>query len=114
MKSPVRTAFLPLLLLLVPVPRAAEEYPLPPESVAQPGVPRGDLLTFEFTGSKIFPGTTREVPVYVPRQYDPAKPACVYVSQDGVEASTRRWSSTISSPKRKCPCSSACSSNRAW
>src|SRR6185295_196737 len=32
---------------------------------------------------KIFPGTTRAVTVYVPKQYDPEKPACVYIGQDG-------------------------------
>ena len=34
---------------------------------------------------KIFPGTTRQVTVYVPRSYDPATPACVFVDQDGVQ-----------------------------
>lgn len=85
MKSPVCIAFLPLLVLLAPALRSTDEYPPPPESVVQPGVPRGDLLIFEFTGSRIFPGTTHEVTVYVPRQYDPATPACVYVNQDGVQ-----------------------------
>ena len=47
-------------------------------------VPKGDLSTHEFAGSKIFPGTKRTYTLYVPKQYDPAKPACVYVSQDGV------------------------------
>jgi gluconolactonase len=47
--------------------------------------PKGEMLTFTFQDSKIFPGTTRNVSVYVPQQYDPAKPACVYVNQDGVQ-----------------------------
>ena len=64
---------------------AADEYPPHPDSVVQPGVPQGELLKFTFTGLKIFPGTTRSVTVYVPKQYDPAKPACVYVNQDGVQ-----------------------------
>jgi sugar lactone lactonase YvrE/enterochelin esterase-like enzyme len=67
--------------------RAADlnRYPLGPDSMPQPGVPRGELITFGFSGSRIFPGTTREVTVYVPRQYDPAKPACVHVNQDGLQ-----------------------------
>jgi gluconolactonase len=65
--------------------RAADEYPPNPDSVVQPGVPRGDLISFEFAGSKVFPGTSRDVTIYVPRQYDPARPACVYVNQDGVQ-----------------------------
>lgn len=64
---------------------AADDYPIGPDSKVQPGVPQGELIKFEFTGSKIFPGTSREVTIYVPRQYDPAKPACVYVNQDGVQ-----------------------------
>ena len=47
-------------------------------------VPKGDLSTHSFDGSKIYPGTKRVYTLYVPKQYDPAKPACVYVSQDGV------------------------------
>ncbi len=65
--------------------RAAEEFPLGPDSLVQPGVPQGELIKFEFFGSKIFPGTVREVTVYVPRQYEAAKPACLYVNQDGVQ-----------------------------
>lgn len=69
-----------------PLARAAEDqYPPHPDSQVQPGVPKGELIKFEFAGSKYFPGTTREVTVYVPRQYDGAKPACVYVNQDGVQ-----------------------------
>jgi gluconolactonase len=48
-------------------------------------IPKGELIKFPFAESKIFPGTTRDVSVYVPKQYDPAKPACVYVNQDGVQ-----------------------------
>jgi sugar lactone lactonase YvrE/enterochelin esterase-like enzyme len=64
---------------------AADDYPPHPDALKQPGVPAGELIKFEFASAKIFPGTTREVTVYVPKQYDPAKPACVYVNQDGVQ-----------------------------
>ncbi|HKB36081.1 MAG TPA: SMP-30/gluconolactonase/LRE family protein, partial [Gemmataceae bacterium] len=40
---------------------------------------------YTFAQSKIFPGTTRDYWVYVPKQYDPARPACVYVNQDGIQ-----------------------------
>ncbi|NCY01329.1 MAG: hypothetical protein EBX36_00030 [Planctomycetia bacterium] len=49
------------------------------------GIPQGEVLTFTFAASKIFPGTSREVSVYVPRQYDGTTPACVHVNQDGVQ-----------------------------
>jgi enterochelin esterase-like enzyme len=52
---------------------------------AQGDVPKGEVTKYTFNKSKIFPGTTRDYWVYVPRQYDPAKPACVYVNQDGVQ-----------------------------
>jgi sugar lactone lactonase YvrE/enterochelin esterase-like enzyme len=47
-------------------------------------VPKGEVTKHTFNQSKIFPGTTRDFWVYVPKQYDPAKPACVYVGQDGI------------------------------
>jgi gluconolactonase len=56
-------------------------------SAAQPpsdGPPRGEVQKYSFDHSRIFPGTIRDYWVYVPKQYDPAKPACVYVGQDGI------------------------------
>jgi sugar lactone lactonase YvrE/enterochelin esterase-like enzyme len=47
-------------------------------------VPRGEVTKYTFDKSKVFPGTVRDYWVYVPKQYDPAKPACVYVGQDGI------------------------------
>src|SRR5687767_11610619 len=46
--------------------------------------PKGEVTKYSFDRSRIFPGTVRDYWVYVPKQYDPAKPACVYVGQDGV------------------------------
>ncbi|MFN7927007.1 MAG: SMP-30/gluconolactonase/LRE family protein [Blastocatellia bacterium] len=62
-----------------------ENYPPHPDSQVQPGVPKGEVLKFTFENSKIFPGTWREYWVYVPAQYKPDTPACVYVNQDGVQ-----------------------------
>jgi gluconolactonase len=47
--------------------------------------PQGEVMKHTFNQSKIFPGTTRDYWVYVPKQYDPAKPACVFVGQDGIQ-----------------------------
>jgi gluconolactonase len=77
--------FVLLIALAVSAAAAVDEYPAHPDSVVQPGVPTGELIKFEFANSKIFPGTTREVTVYVPKQYDATKPSCVYVNQDGVQ-----------------------------
>lgn len=63
----------------------AESYPVDPASEEQSGVPKGEVLKFTFDQSKIFPGTWREYWVYVPAQYKPETPACVYVNQDGIQ-----------------------------
>ncbi len=62
-----------------------ETYPTDPASVEKAGVPKGEIIKFTFENSKIFPGTTREVSIYIPAQYDGQKPACVYVNQDGIQ-----------------------------
>lgn len=62
-----------------------EVYPLDSASVEQAGVPKGEILKFTFADSRIFPGTTREISIYIPAQYKADKPACVYVNQDGVQ-----------------------------
>ena len=43
--------------------------------------PNGEVKKFVFDHSKVFPGTVRDYWIYVPRQYDPARPACLYVNQ---------------------------------
>jgi enterochelin esterase family protein len=53
-----------------------------PDSQRQAGVPRGEVTHFRHS-SAIFPDTYRDYWVYVPQQYDPAKPAAVMVFQDG-------------------------------
>lgn len=56
---------------------------IPPAAAAS--LPAGELLRYEYAGSRIFPGTRRSVVVYVPRQYRTDQAACVYVNQDGVQ-----------------------------
>ena len=62
---------------------AADDYKLGADSQSQPGVPAGVVEKFTFKTSKIYPGTERDYWVYVPKQYDPAKPAALMVFQDG-------------------------------
>lgn len=64
---------------------SVENYPVDSASVEHAGVPKGEMLKFTFDTSKIFPGTTRTCWVYVPAQYKPSSPACVYVNQDGIQ-----------------------------
>jgi enterochelin esterase-like enzyme len=62
---------------------AAEEYKLGPDSQPHEGVPRGEVTKHSFTNSAVYPGTVRDYWIYVPKQYDPARPACLMVFQDG-------------------------------
>ena len=64
--------------------RLEDQYVLGPDSLPQPGVPKGKVFEFAFNRSKIFPGTTRKIAVYVPAEYTADKPACVYVGLDGL------------------------------
>jgi gluconolactonase len=43
----------------------------------------GTIKETKFTTSKVFPGTVRDVTVFIPAQYDGSKPACVYMKTDG-------------------------------
>src|SRR6185437_5316468 len=67
--------------------RAADDYKPGPDSKPQDGVPKGEVTKYVFDHSKIFPGTTRDYWIYVPKQYDAAQPACVMVFQDGIQYS---------------------------
>jgi enterochelin esterase-like enzyme len=70
-------------LLAAPGARAADDYKLGPDSMRQPGVPRGRIEGPLVWKSQIFRDTVRQYWVYVPAQYDAAKPAAVMVFQDG-------------------------------
>jgi len=60
------------------------QYKFGPDSQPQDGVPRGDVIKMPaFTNSAIFPDTVRDWWIYVPKQYDASKPACLMVFQDG-------------------------------
>jgi gluconolactonase len=70
-------SFASLLLLAWIVPSLAQD--------RSADVPKGEVTKHLFDRSKVFPGTVRDYWVYVPQQYDPAKPACVFVCQDGIQ-----------------------------
>lgn len=54
-----------------------------PPAIKPDDILPGMTKQFTFSQSKIFPGTMREVTVFIPAQYDGVKPACVYVKTDG-------------------------------
>lgn len=82
-----KSLFVLLLLLQVKVfaQQQEEKYAIDSASIEQAGVPKGEVIKRIFDKSAIFPGTTREYWIYIPAQYDPGKPACVYVNQDGIQ-----------------------------
>lgn len=58
-------------------------YKLGPDSLVQPGVPQGTVTVWAQLPSEAYPGTLHDYCVYVPAQYDPAKPASLMIFQDG-------------------------------
>ncbi len=72
----------PLAGTAVPLTEAPQTTYTPPEPPPEKLLP-GIIKKTAFTTSTIFPGTIREVTVFVPAQYDASKPACVYVKTDG-------------------------------
>src|SRR5689334_21591245 len=75
------------LLLAAYTAAAIDDYSPGPDSLPQPDAPKGEVTKHSFDQSKIFPGTTREYWVYVPKQYEAAKPAPFMVFQDGIQYS---------------------------
>src|SRR5829696_123198 len=61
---------------------ATTTYQLGPDSLRQEGVPKGTIHHFNHV-SQIYPDIRRDYWVYVPQQYDAAKPAALMVFQDG-------------------------------
>lgn len=56
---------------------------LPDNCKPQPGVPKGELVQLPKITSNVYPGTDRDIWVYVPNGYSKSKPACLMVFQDG-------------------------------
>lgn len=76
-----------LLPLVLAAGAGAQQYAHGPDSERHEGTPRGTLTKFTWkSGQGLFPKTTRDYWVYVPAQYEPEKPACLMVFQDGSQA----------------------------
>lgn len=79
-------AWMIVLTASVSLVRAAptdDVYLLGPDSAPHAGVPQGKVVGPNTLASKVYPNTSRNYWVYVPAQYDPAKPACLMIFQDG-------------------------------
>jgi enterochelin esterase-like enzyme len=82
---------LTISLLFIGVSFAKDDYKLGPDSMEQDGVPKGEMYSFTWK-SEIFPGTMRQVSVYVPAQYNKDQLASVMVFQDGSSYADRKGS----------------------
>ncbi len=58
-------------------------YPDDPATTKRPETSRGIVIERTLDNSSIYPGTTRSIQIYIPKQYDGHRPACLLVSLDG-------------------------------
>ena len=61
----------------------AQDYPLGPDSQVKPGVPKGVVTAYKLEPGKFYPGTPHDYWIYVPAQYNAAKPAPFMIFLDG-------------------------------
>jgi sugar lactone lactonase YvrE/enterochelin esterase-like enzyme len=80
-----RTAAVCLLAGCLAAVAQENDYKLGADSQFNPAVPHGAVTkhTFVAGADSIYPGTARDYWLYVPKQYDGTKPACLMVFQDG-------------------------------
>jgi enterochelin esterase-like enzyme len=64
-------------------PSPDSQYRIGPDSLAQDGVPKGEVKGPFTLPCNVYPGTQHTYWVYVPAQYDPATPTALMVFQDG-------------------------------
>jgi enterochelin esterase-like enzyme len=84
----MKTIFACSLMILVANPRASaaptdDVYHLGPDSEPHEGVPQGKLVGPTSLASEVYPDTSRNYWVYLPAQYDAAKPASLMIFFDG-------------------------------
>lgn len=63
--------------------KVAETAKYEPPAIKPEDILAGVTKQFSYAQSKVFPGTVRDVTIFIPAQYDGSRPACVYVKTDG-------------------------------
>ncbi len=66
-----------------------------PSSYEQPGIPQGKMSEKLVHTSKVYDGMQSDYWIYVPAQYDPAKPAALMIWQDGQNHIARNGRRTL-------------------
>lgn len=85
-KQLLLSVFLVFCAALLPAQENYNNYPLGPDSQVQAGVPTGTVTHFVLKPGRFYPGTPHKYAVYVPAQYDAAKPAPFMIFLDGSQA----------------------------
>ena len=84
----MKQLFSTLLLFIALSVSAQQAYnvraPFDPATVKMEESMRGEVLSFTLSDSPLYPGTEREILVYVPQQYTGERPACLLVCMDGI------------------------------
>ena len=82
---PKMRPLLPLALfgLALSSPLFSQRQPLGPDSQPRAGVPKGAVTKHELPPGRLYPGTPHDYWVYVPAQYNPAKPTPLMIFMDG-------------------------------
>ena len=74
---------LALLTLSAAALLSAQDYSLGPDSQPRDGVPKGTVTRLKLEPGKFYPGTPHNYAIYVPAQYNAAKPAPFMIFLDG-------------------------------
>jgi gluconolactonase len=74
---------LALALLFAAMTAPAADYPLGPDSQPQAEVPKGSVAKYELKAGTSYPGTPHQYSIYVPAQYNAAKPTPFMIFLDG-------------------------------
>jgi gluconolactonase len=72
-----------VLVLFAATLSCAQNYTLGPDSLPQSGVSRGSVAKYTLPPGKFYPGTPHDYSIYVPAQYDAAKPTPFMIFFDG-------------------------------
>ena len=72
-----------LFLLCATALVSGEEYALGPDSQPQSGVAKGTITKYKLDPGKFYPGSPHNYSIYVPAEYDPAKPSPFMIFMDG-------------------------------
>src|SRR5882757_8784652 len=72
-----------VILLATSTLSCAQDYSLGPDSQPQAGVPKGVVTKYVLEPGKFYPGTPHNYSVYIPAQYNAARPAPFMIFLDG-------------------------------